>query len=124
MKKIIYGLLSFSPVLALAQATGGSPEETASGLNRLGTQIIRVLNGTVIPVLFAAAVVYFIYGVVKFIMSAGDEDKRKEGKSAMLWGIVGLVVMISIYGLIAFLSSSLGLTGGGSVTLPIVPSVR
>lgn len=116
MKKLIYVSLAFSPILALAQA----PATVAGGLSNFGTVIKNLLSGTVIPVLFAVALVYFIYGVVKFIMAAGDEDKVKEGKSAMIWGIIGLVVIISVYGLITFLSGALGLQQGGSVTLPTI----
>lgn len=121
MKKIIYGLLASSPVLALAQTPGeilGS-----GGLGGFGTTVVQFLNNTVIPVLFAVAIVYFIYGVVKFVMAAGDEEKVKEGKSAMIWGIIGLVVIISVFGLITFLSSATGLRStGSSVTLPKVPT--
>lgn len=121
MKKFILGLISFGPVVALAQASGGaSASGVESGLHGVGTSIINILNNTVIPILFAVAVVYFLYGVVKFVMSAGDEEKRKEGKNAMIWGIVGLVVMVSLYGLLGFLSTSLGLTSSGTVTLPTV----
>jgi hypothetical protein len=116
MKKIIYGLLAFGPVLALAQ----SPSTVGSGLTSFGTTITGVISNAVIPVLFAIAIVYFIWGVVKFIMSAGDDEARAKGKSMMIWGIVGLVVIVCVYGLIQFLSGATGLQSGGSVTLPTV----
>ncbi len=118
MKKIIYGLLAFGPVLALAQA----PSAVAGSLTSFGGTILTFINSTIIPILFAVAIVYFIYGVVKFVMNAGDEEKRKEGKQAMLWGIIGLVVIIAIFGLVTFLVNATGLTGTAIPgSLPQVP---
>lgn len=123
MKKFIYTAMSFAPMLALAQVTGGpTAGSVGSAVGGLGTQILTIINSTVVPILFAVAVVYFLYGLVKFIMGAGDEEKVKEGKGIMIWGVIGLLVMISIYGILGFLASNLGLTGTGTVTLPKVPT--
>lgn len=124
MKKFIYAAMSFAPILALAQApvgggTGGNIDPTGA-VAGLGGKIIILINTTIIPILFAVAVVYFLYGLVKFIMGAGDEDKVKEGKGIMIWGIIALLVMVSVYGILAFLSSSIGLDRAGSITLPKV----
>lgn len=62
----------------------------------LGKLIINPL----IVLLFALAAVYFIYGVFQFISNAENEEKRTEGKNHMLWGIIGLVVMIGVWAIL------------------------
>jgi hypothetical protein len=49
--------------------------------------------------LATGAFVLFLWGVFQFIAHAGDESKRSEGKQAILWGLVGLVIIFSAYGL-------------------------
>lgn len=117
MKKLIYTALSFSPVLALAQSGVG----TVGNLTSLTTSIGTLL-GRFIPLLFALALIYFFWGLVKYIQAAGDPKAAAEGKSIMIYGIIAIAVMVSIYGLVAWLQSTLGVQGG-SVTLPTVPGL-
>src|SRR3989344_4791875 len=53
--------------------------------------VTKIINDSVIPLIFALAMVFFVWGVVKFfIINAGEEAKRAEGKQYMIWGIVAL----------------------------------
>lgn len=71
-----------------------------------------LIGNSVIPFLFAIATVTFIWGVVKFfIIGAEEEAKREQGKQFMLWGIVSLAVMISMWGLVSLLTNSFGING-------------
>ena len=65
-----------------------------------------------IGVLITLALLFFIYGVIQFISSAGDESKRTEAKATISWGILALFVMVSVWGLVYFISDSLGLREG------------
>jgi Type IV secretion system pilin len=113
MKKAILGSLYFVPVLAFAQNLGG--------LVTLVQQMQTVLNN-IYPFLFGLAIIYFFWGVAKYILSAGDPKAAAEGRSIMIWGIVALAVMASIYGLIYFLQNSFGVnTNNTTVTLPPLP---
>ncbi|OGZ55717.1 MAG: hypothetical protein A3J04_04180 [Candidatus Ryanbacteria bacterium RIFCSPLOWO2_02_FULL_47_14] len=80
---------------------------------------IGVVINWVIPVVVALAVLVVIWGAFQFVVSAGDPEKRKEGKDKIIWGIVGVVVILSIWGLIGFLASTFDLGG----TVPNVPTV-
>ena len=66
-----------------------------SAFNDLFTIIIDLLAGL--------ALVYFLWGATQFIMNGGDEKKREEGRQQMIWGIVGLFIMISVWGLVNIL---------------------
>ncbi|MBU6214929.1 hypothetical protein KGM48_03805 [Patescibacteria group bacterium] len=61
--------------------------------------VIQIVN-PLIYLLAAGAFVVFIWGVFVFIMNAGDETKRKEGRQAIFWGIIGLVIIFGAYGII------------------------
>lgn len=117
MKKIVYSILTFAPVLALAQTVGNT--NTA-----LGTVIdnIRGLINKLIPVLIAIAIVYFFWGLIEFVRSAGDPKKAEEGKSHMIWGLVAVVIMVSIFGLISWIQSATGITAGTLNSLPQIPA--
>ena len=48
----------------------------------------------------AVAFVVFLWGAFEFVRNAGDAKKREEGRTALLWGLVGLVVIFGAYGLV------------------------
>jgi predicted PurR-regulated permease PerM len=66
----------------------------------------RILN-YIIPVLVALATVYFIWGVIQYLIS-GDEDKRKKAKEVILYGLIGLFIIISFWGIIKLVSDTFG----------------
>ncbi len=65
----------------------------------LGKVVVQIVNPLIL-LLAASALVVFLWGVFEFIRNAGDEGKRAEGKSAILWGLVGLVIIFGAYGII------------------------
>ncbi len=69
---------------------------------------ITVITQIVLPILFALALMYFLLGVIKFIRSAGDEKERAEAKRIIFSGLIGLAVMVSIWGLVAVVAGSFG----------------
>lgn len=77
----------------------------------------RGIIDTLVPFLIAVAVVIFLVGVVKYITAGADEAKRTEGRNVMIYGIIGLFVMISIWGLVTLVSQTIGL-GTPNVVIP------
>src|SRR3989344_482763 len=66
-----------------------------------------IIGSSIIPFIFAIAVVMFVWGAVKFfIIDADEEAKREQGKQFMLWGIIALAVMVSIWGLVNILGET------------------
>lgn len=74
--------------------------------------IIQKLNANIlqpiIQILFAVAIGYFFYGVMKFVMNQDNDEAQEEGKKHMLWGIVGIAIMFSVYGILNFINSTVG----------------
>ena len=80
--------------------------------------VTRIINDAIIPLIFALAVVFFVWGAVKFfIINADEEAKRAQGKQFMIWGVVALAVMVSIWGLVSILGNTFGI---GTSVLPQV----
>lgn len=74
--------------------------------------ITKIINDAVIPLIFAVAVAMFVWGVVNFfIINADEEGKRAQGRQFMIWGIVALAVMLSIWGLVGILGQTFGING-------------
>lgn len=65
----------------------------------LANVVIEIVN-PIILLLSAGAFVAFLWGVFEFIRQAGDETKRKEGRDAIFWGLIGLVIIFGAYGII------------------------
>jgi len=75
-------------------------------LNRINDIVLN----PVIYLLFTVALLVFIYGIVQFISKAGDEKAREQGKQAIIWGLVGMFIMVSVFGIIRFILSNFGLS--------------
>lgn len=75
--------------------------------------IIGVLNTIVVPLIFAFAFAAFVWGVVKYFFLHGEsETSREEGRQFIFWGILGMVVLFSVWGFVNILLSTLGITPG------------
>jgi len=74
---------------------------------------------TVIPIVAGLALVVFFWGLAKFILKAGEESAREEGKQVMKWGIVALFVLVSIWGIVMFLHGDLF---GSPIGIPQLPT--
>ena len=68
----------------------------------------RVILNPLITLLFALALVYFIYGLVQYLLSPDNEEVRKTSKSHMLWGIVGMFIMVSVFGIMTMILNTVG----------------
>jgi hypothetical protein len=78
-----------------------------------------VIGKSVIPFLFALAVLMFIWGAIKFfIINSDEEAKREQGKQFMIWGIIALAVMVSVWGLVNILGTTFG------VRTNVLPTVQ
>jgi len=76
-------------------------------MNYLQRLVDNIVN-PIIYFIFALALLYFLYGVIIFIKDADDETARDTGKKHMLWGIVGLFIMVSVYGIIGIIIGTIG----------------
>ena len=111
LSHFFHKLLIFLAVFALPLVTHAQTIELL--LIRAGFWVNRAT-----PILAGLALLVFFWGMVKFIFNAGDEEKRKQGKMVMGWGIIALFVVVSIWGIVRFISYSVGTRVGGSLPSP------
>ncbi|OGG48513.1 hypothetical protein A3G63_03150 [Candidatus Kaiserbacteria bacterium RIFCSPLOWO2_12_FULL_52_8] len=69
-------------------------------LERFIAKVVTQIINPVILLLSAGAFIVFIWGVFEFIAHAGDVKKREEGRSAIFWGLIGLVIIFGAFGII------------------------
>jgi hypothetical protein len=91
-------------------ASSALSSELTTLLGKLSTYIVNPL----IELLFAIAFVMFLVGVYEFVRGAADPDARAKGGQHILWGVVGLAIMVSVYGIIRIIANTLG------VSIPIL----
>ena len=118
MKKfsIVTGLSLILPLSAFA---------AINSLTDIFNFVKNILN-TVLPIIISATVVYFVYGMFQVFL-ASDEEKKEKAKSTVIYGVIALFVMISIWGLVNILYNTFGLTNTNRSAdaqnqLPVVPT--
>ncbi|MEK7646596.1 MAG: pilin [Patescibacteria group bacterium] len=97
MKKLIASLVAFAPAIALAQPI--------TDVNSLTYKLTNIGN-TFIQILIAFAVIWIVYNVVRYIVKSGDPAERSAIGTSIMWSIVGLFVILSIWGLVRILTNT------------------
>ncbi len=105
---------------AIAMAPGVAFAADVSSLTNLLNQITNLVGGTLPRLFFAMALAYFLYGLVNYVTVAGDEKKRTEARNTIVYGIIILFVMTSVWGLISFVQSSIQLQQGSAPQVPTI----
>ena len=80
-------------------------------LNHFIGKVVTLIINPLILFLFALAVVYFLYGVLEFILNQTNEEKKTSGKSHMLWGIIGITIMLGVFSIMNMLLNTLNIKG-------------
>jgi len=103
-----------------SNATGSflCPLANRPTLGVLFNYITCILTKSVVPLIFTLAIVLFIWGVIQYVINTEDEAKKKKGKSFMIWGIIALAVMTSVWGIVAVLGKTFG------IDTPFVPQLQ
>ncbi len=112
LKKILpYAVALTIPALALAQPL-------PVGTQRIVDNVKALVNN-IIPILLIIGTIVFLWGVILYLTAGADEEKRANARSLMIYGLVGLFVMVAVWGIVNVLVGFFGTTGTG--TIPIGP---
>lgn len=76
----------------------------------MGNLYSNVVN-PLITFFFAAAVVFFLWGVADFIRSGESDEGRDTGKRHMIWGVVGIFLMMAVFAIMCLLARMVGADG-------------
>ena len=106
LKKISIALAPFFfPLVAFAQVTTFSA---------FAAKVLAFIN-TLLIILMAVAGLVFIYGLFEYFI-AGDEEKKSQGKSVAIYGLIGLVLMLGFWTVVVVLQNAFGISGGSFQT--------
>jgi hypothetical protein len=105
--------LSLAPLVSFAQDT--------ERLQTTVTGVLGILN-VVVTIVFVIAVIIFGWGIVKLIFAAGDPEAIKKAKGFLLWGVIGIAVLASVFGIITYLQEFFGVVPGTGTIAP--PSIE
>lgn len=95
----------------------GNPNELQVLICKIG-----LLVNSVIPIVISIGVLYFIWGVIHYAI-ARDEEAKAEGRSAMINGLIALLVIVSIWGIVNFMKRFLGVDlNDNTIAVPCIPS--
>jgi succinate dehydrogenase/fumarate reductase cytochrome b subunit len=112
----------------LLASTAFAQTTSSTGLSGFLNNITTNVIGAVVTLFLSLAVVGFFYGIVKFIIASRDgvTESMKEGKQFMLWGLISVFVMFSVWGIIKF--SQISLFGNSfdftKINIPSIDSVK
>lgn len=67
-----------------------------------------LINRFLLPILILLALVIFFFGVSQYVLNGENTEERAKGRQFMLWGILALFVLVSIWGIIKLLSITFG----------------
>lgn len=110
-KKVFVSIVLALPLISSAAMLG----ETS----KLFRAALDIINDLLIPLAFSLALLFFFWGVAKYIYSEGTG--KEEGKKIMIWGVVALFVMSSIWGLVSFIRGEL--IGNNNPTNSNIPTI-
>src|SRR3989344_2717612 len=94
---ILISAFALLPVFAAAQNTIGDT------ITKFQTWAFLIIN-----FLLVLATLVFLWGIIKYVSAGGDATKIKEARSYILWGLIGLAIMGSVWALVRFLQKSVG----------------
>ncbi|OGG85710.1 hypothetical protein A2392_02830 [Candidatus Kaiserbacteria bacterium RIFOXYB1_FULL_46_14] len=106
------GIVAFAPVIALAQF---------GEINSFISKITAFINNVLIPLVFAIALLVFIWGMFQLFINKNAEE-AEQGKKLALYAIVAFVLMVSIWGIVNLIASGLGFSGEQIQDIPSVPT--
>ncbi len=88
------------------------PPAAAGLLHRIEQQVLT----PVAEVVLAAGFFLFIWGLVKFLWDIEEGSGQTEGKQHMFWGVMGMLIMVSIWGIIGLMLGTFGINSTSTLT--------
>ena len=117
--QFLYSNGNFSIGFGSGQGGMGGFACGSNNICQVASTFLYLINSVLVPLLFAVAFIVFLYGVFKkYILSKGDAGSIEEGHKLILWGVIGFVVMISLWGLVNVAANTFGLAGYRAPPLP------
>ena len=112
MKKIITFLVVTLPTIAFAQKLSA-----INNINDIRRSFLSIVD-LAIYLLISFAVLYIVYYVVRYLVMGSDPKEKSAAGMNILWGIGGLAIIVSIWGVVNIFTNTFNTTN----TIPKIPS--
>ena len=112
LKRIAPFAIVFAPVLAFAQQGAG----TFGGILTTLAGYVNIL----IPLAIAFAIFEFVRGIIKYITAGGEPKGREEARNTIIYGVIGLFAIVSVWGLVKLIGDSFGVQQVQTITAPTI----
>ncbi len=107
--------MKFFSVLALLLIPASSVAIVESAREQ-SNQFVGILTDVflrpLVDLLTIVALIVFMYGVFLFVANGDNEQGRENGKKHMMYGIIGLVIMVSARAIMRLFAESFGVADG------------
>ncbi len=111
-----YFFISIPVLLAQITSTSQAPETsraTFAPISRL-IESARSILEAVLPMLISGGVLFLFWTLAMFTWKgAHDPTSRDKYKQAIMWSIIAILLMITVYGVIQFMADTLHVETGG-----------
>lgn len=104
--------------LLLAAPAVASAQSLQPLANLIGA--VARLVGALVPILITLALVAFFWGLIQYLWKGGDKKSVGNGKRLMIWGLITLFVMVSVWGIVRLGQDALGINPNAGATSPQV----
>ncbi len=88
------------------------------------TTLLSALINYAIGILIGVAIIAFFMGLIRYLFSAKGEDTKKGAIKLMIYGILAIAVMLSVYGLVRLLQNTFGVGNGTAVPPPSIGQLQ
>ena len=72
--------------------------------------VVDLIIQPLIVLIVVAGVAYFIWSAGLYLWNANDAEKRKEGTQALLWGVIGILIMVAVIGILQIVTATFGVS--------------
>lgn len=111
------------PALVAAQTT--VTPGNLQGVSVFITNLLSFANNTLVPALFAIIFLYFAYAMFQiFVKGKGDSAALAAGTQQAINAVIGVVLILSFWGIVNLLAGGFGFTGTGQLNAPEIRSGR
>lgn len=81
---------------------------------------IKFALDLLVPVVISLALIYFIWGIIQYVIAQSEETKA-DAKTHIIYGVIAMFVIVSIWGITNFIAVYLGITP--FLSYPIIPQI-
>lgn len=79
--------------------------------------IVDIISKGLVPIVIGATVIVFLFGIVKYILKSDSEAGRESGRKFIIYGLIGIVVVMSVWTIVAVFLRVIGVP-------VVIPQVR